>query len=262
MQPRAVTLRAFRLCGDSAEAALDRLHVIADVRGAIVGDGEVTVWLPGPLPALALPGLRIDELPRELANATATGFERDRAIQVADDLLVRPPWVARPRGFAGIELVVPRGMAFGSGEHGSTQAALLAVHRAWSAPPSFADVGTGSGILARYAQVRGCARIAACDVDPDAVAAARALLPGADVVLGGPAALHAPADFVVANMTAAELHGAWPDLLRAWTGRAALVLSGLRAGEVDAVRARLPAPAQPVTVGGFTALTVAGRPHS
>ena len=262
MRPRAVTLRAFRLCGDSAEAALDRLHVIADVRGAIVGDGEVTVWLPGPLPALALPGLRIDELPRELANATATGFERDRAIQVADDLLVRPPWVARPRGFAGIELVVPRGMAFGSGEHGSTQAALLAVHRAWSAPPSFADVGTGSGILARYAQVRGCARIAACDVDPDAVAAARALLPGADVVLGGPAALHAPADFVVANMTAAELHGAWPDLLRAWTGRAALVLSGLRAGEVDAVRARLPAPAQPVTVGGFTALTVAGRPHS
>jgi hypothetical protein len=203
-----VKLRAFRLVGRGAARALDRLHVHADVRGALEEDGAVTVWLRGPLPPFARRGVRVDELPAARANATATGRERDRAIRVADDLLVRPPWVRPPRRFAGIELVVPRGMAFGSGEHASTQAALRTLHATWRPAASFADVGTGSGILALYAARRGCPRIAACDVDPDAVAAARALLPAAAVVRGGPERLRRRSDVVAANMTGAELRAA------------------------------------------------------
>ncbi len=254
-----MTLRAFRLIGAGAAAALDLLHVCSEVRGAIEQDDEVTVWLDGALPAIELPAVRVEELPPDLANLTATGLEHDRPIVVAEDLLVRPPWVEAPAGFTGIDLVVPRGMAFGSGEHASTQAALLAVHRAWSQPARFLDVGTGSGILALYAQLRGCRDIAACDIEAEAVAAARDLLVGAEVRLGGPESIARPADFVVANMTATELLGAWDALLRAWNGRAPLVLSGIRADEVASIRARLAAPAVALTVGAFTALTVAPR---
>lgn len=150
--------------------------------------------------------------------------------------------------------MVPRGGAFGSGEHASTQAALRCLHALWDAPASFGDAGTGSGILARYAQVRGCARVAACDVDPACVAAARELLPAAEVHLGGPETLLA-CDGLVANMTAAELSAAMPALLRCWTGRALLVLSGLRPHEVAAVAALVPHPvARAETVAPFTAL--------
>lgn len=247
--------RAFRLRGASAGAALDWLHVHADVRGAVEDDDEVTVWLPGALPALPQCDLQIEELPSAQANASATGLEHDAAILVAPDLMVRPPWVERLPGFTGIELVVPRGMAFGSGEHGSTQAALLCLHAVWPATvASFADVGTGSGILALYAQQRGAARVSACDIETEAVAAARELLPEAEVALGGAEMLSTPADLVVANLTAGELLAALPSILRQWTRRSLLVLSGIRAGEVDAVLAAVSLPVRHrLGVGDFHA---------
>lgn len=251
-----MTLRAFVLRGEGAAQALDLLHVHCDVLGVVEGDLAITVWLDGALPAIEWEHVTVEELPAEVANATSTGLEHDAPILVAEDLLVRPPWIERPAGFAGFDLVVPRGMAFGSGEHDSTQAALLALHAAWCAPDSFADVGTGSGILALYAALRGCRRITACDIEEPAVLAARELLPDAAIVLGGPSLLPFAADFVVANLTAAEQHAALPDILSKWTGRAPLVLSGMRAHEVDAVAARLPATARAITRGAFTALTV------
>jgi hypothetical protein len=251
-----VTLRAFRLVGPGAAAALDRLHVRADVRGALEEDGAVTVWLDGPLPPGAAGGVTVHELPAAAANLVATGRERDRVLVLAADLVVRPPWVPAPGGFAGIDLVVPRGAAFGSGEHASTRAALLAMHACWSSPATFLDVGTGSGILARYAQLRGCAQVMACDVDPLAVAAAADLLPGAQLWCGGP--MGAAADFVVANLDAAQLHAALGAILAAWTRHGPLVLSGLRDGELDGIRERLPGPTRPCAVADFCALTCAG----
>jgi ribosomal protein L11 methyltransferase len=167
---------------------------------------------------------------------------------------VRPPWVARPAGFHGVELVVPRGSAFGSGEHASTQAALRCLHTQWDAPASVADVGTGSGILALYASVRGCPDVQACDIEAPAVAAARELLPAARVHLGGPETF-APADCVIANLTAAELHAALPAVLRCWTRRGALVLGGMRASEVEGILERVALPPCDVEVReAFTAL--------
>ncbi len=252
-------LRAFVLDGEDAAAALDWLHVHADLDGVLEGDdGSVTVWLQGGLPELPFAALAVRELPIAPADWTITGLEHDAAIRVADDLLVRPPWVARPAGFVGVELVVPRGAAFGSGEHASTQAALRLLHRTWREPASLADVGTGSGILALYAAVRGCRRIAACDIDAPSVAAARELLPDAAIHVGGAEALP-PCDCVVANMTASELHASLDAILAAWTGRGVLLLGGLRAGEVAGLAARLPTPPfDRETVGEFTALAWSG----
>lgn len=254
----APTTRVFELRGADAPLALDWLHVHADVQGALEGDDALTVWLDGPLPPLPFADVAVRELAADPQAAAVTGLEHDRPILVADDLLVRPPWVARPAGFDGVELVVPRGGAFGSGEHGSTQAALRCLHALWDAPPTFADVGTGSGILALYARARGCPSIAACDIEEPAVAAARELLPGADVRLGGAEALPA-VDGMVANMTGSELRAAMPAMLARWRRSHALVLSGLRAHEVEPVAAMVGAPvAHRVTVGDFTSVGYRG----
>ncbi|MFN6144746.1 MAG: 50S ribosomal protein L11 methyltransferase [Planctomycetota bacterium] len=250
--------RVYELRGPDAAAALDWLHVHADVQGALEGDDALTVWLAGPLPALPFGGVAVRELAADPQAAAITGLEADRPIVVADDLLVGPRWVVGRGDLVGVEVVGPRGGAFGSGAHGSTQAALRCLHAMWDAPPTFADVGTGSGILALYARVRGCPRIAACDVEAASVAATRELLPDAEVLLGGAEALPA-VHGMVANMTGDELRAAMPAMLARWQRSHALVLSGLRAHEVDGVAAMVGAPiAHRVTVGDFTSVGYRG----
>jgi hypothetical protein len=93
------------------------------------------------------------------------------------------------------------------------------------------------------------------------VRAARELFPRAIVVAGGPANLPRAADLVVANLTAAELHAALDDVLARWNQRAALVLSGMREGEVASIAARdRRAVLRTETVGAFTACAFAPRP--
>lgn len=250
--------RCYELRGADAAAALDWLHVHADVLGVHEADDALVVWLAAALPRLPFAAVDGREIAIDPAAAAITGLEQDAAIAVAPDLLVRPPWVARPAAFTGIELVVPRGGAFGSGEHASTQAALRCLHAMWDEPPSFGDVGTGSGILALYAAVRGCRAVVACDIDAASVAAARELLPGADVRLGGAEAMPSVAG-MVANMTGDELRAAMPAMLAAWRGTHALVLSGLRAHEVAPVAALVPRPvALRCTQDAFTALAYRG----
>jgi len=256
-------LRRLRLSGadDVRARALDVLHVRAEVRGVEERDGECEVWLEGAAPDLLhLAGLAVDELPITAAMFAHTGREHDAPLLVAADLCVRPPWVERPMDFAGIDLVVPRGSAFGSGEHASTRAALLGLHGAWpESVTTFLDVGTGSGILALYARARGVPCIVACDLDPSAARAAAALLPSALVYAGEAAALAARAEVVVANLTAAELERARAAIVARWTRRGTLVLSGLRGdAEVEACRRACArdglAPSDRQTVAEFTAL--------
>jgi ribosomal protein L11 methylase PrmA len=255
-------VRVYVLSGADATTALDWLHVHKDLQGVMEEDQAITVWLAGELPQLPFAELSVRELLVDETQPPVTGLEHDAAILVAEDLLVRPPWVERPEGFAGIELIVPRGNAFGSGEHASTQAALCVLHAVWDAPASLADIGTGSGILALYARVRGCPTLQACDIEGPAVVAAQELLPGAAVHLGGPDTLQ-PADCVVANMTATELHATLPEILGLWTGRSALVLSGMRGPEVEGILQRLPAaPDLRVVHEPFTAIALRGRTTS
>jgi len=251
-------MRAFVLRGANTAEALDWLHVHADLQGVHEHDDGVTVWLAGALPMPPQTDVTVVELAIPANAAAITGLEQDQPILVAADLLVRPPWVPAPADFQGVELVVPRGGAFGSGEHGSTQAALRCLHAVWDAPRSFGDVGTGSGILALYAATRGSAHIEACDIELSSVQAARELLPQARVHLGGPETM-AACDGVVANMTGAELQAAMPAILRLWTRRHVLVLSGMRAHEVAAVTALVPAAiAHREVVGDFTSVGYLG----
>jgi ribosomal protein L11 methyltransferase len=67
-------------------------------------------------------------------------------------------------------LVIPHGMAFGSGEHATTLMLLRALARRddWS-KTSVLDLGTGSGVLALAARLLGARKMVATDFDPHAV---------------------------------------------------------------------------------------------
>jgi ribosomal protein L11 methyltransferase len=74
----------------------------------------------------------------------------------------------------GSQLYIPHGLAFGSGEHGTTYMLLreLARRADWY-KTTVLDLGTGSGVLALTARLFGARKIVATDFDADAVRTAR-----------------------------------------------------------------------------------------
>jgi ribosomal protein L11 methyltransferase len=115
-------------------------------------------------------------------------------------------------------------MAFGFGEHPTTRLAARAIERLCLAgrTRSVLDVGTGSGVLAVIAALRGATRVVGIDLDPRAVAAARGNAARNGVARrcrfsGSPASrLRGQFDVVVANVdlrTLGALAGAMPGLL-------------------------------------------------
>lgn len=73
-------------------------------------------------------------------------------------------------------IVIPAGMAFGTGDHATTAMSLRLleeVSRTMKSGWSLVDLGTGSGILALAAKRFGAERVRAIDNDPRAIATAR-----------------------------------------------------------------------------------------
>lgn len=259
-------MRGYRIEGDREALAryMDRVYLACDLGGTLEhGDGRIDVWLRDASPPL--PAARdVRVATRDAHDDDPDAWRRgDAAVDVHAELRIRPPWVAPASGYDGIELVVPRGMAFGSGEHDSTQAALVAMHAAPLRGGSLADVGTGSGILAAYARALGCAPVFACDVEEEAVAAARLLVPEATILRGDARRLThlGRVDHVVANMTTDELIVSLPNVIRLWSRTGHLVLSGVRVAETQRLLDLLPtAPLHRVQRGDFQAFTWLGGP--
>ncbi|MEO0481433.1 MAG: flavoprotein [Planctomycetota bacterium] len=248
----------FRMDGteEELEEALGRLHLIRRVRAAVLGDSSgaamtvepsetvrhCDVLCDAPVPDLSELGgqVRVEELPLDHGGLW-TGLEEDGVIEVADDLWVRPPWVEAPSDRSGIELVVPRGSAFGSGEADSTRVTLQLLHRVWDglSPRSVLDVGSGSGILAAYAQARGVDRLAACDVDPMAVSATASLLPQADVREGGAGEFEPETfDLVLANLSGEQIQQSLDEMMARVAPGGALCVGGQKDHELQALLER------------------------
>jgi ribosomal protein L11 methyltransferase len=170
-------------------------------------------------------------------------------------LVVVPGWrdVSVPLGRAAIR--VDPGWCFGSGSHPTTRLALVEVARRVAPGATVLDVGTGSGILAVAAAVRGAARVDALDIDAEAVEVTRANATRngvADRVMASTAAVASLArtfDVVVANLTAAVLAGLASDLVAAVAPQGWLVVTGMLAGQWAHVADR------------FAVLSVVDRPE-
>lgn len=181
---------------------------------------------------------------------------------------IAPCWDV-PRAPGEPVLIVDPGQAFGTGTHESTRLCLDAIAdlcRA-SPPASVLDVGTGSGILAVAAALRGARRVTAVDLDPEAVRCARrhAALNGVDLRLvqaDGAKAVRAGAfDLVLANISAPLLRERRDEIVAARAPAGTLVLSGFLAEDAGALAEAYAGAGrvEPRHDGEWTALVVRAR---
>lgn len=150
-------------------------------------------------------------------------------IEVADRLWIVPSWCEPPDPSATVLRLDP-GLAFGSGHHASTRLALAWLARTLRGGESVLDYGCGSGILAIAAGKLGARRIAAVDLDPQALqaTAANGRANGVELNVAAPDELPAgDYDVVVANILAQPLVLLEPILAARAQAGARLALSGV-----------------------------------
>ena len=159
--------------------------------------------------------------------------------EISPGFWVVPSWHEAPPQARQVLRLDP-GQAFGTGTHATTQMCLrwIARHAAPEAPwPRMLDYGCGSGILAIAAALHGAAAIDAVDIDPIAVATARANARSNRVTLNAaaPDAAHGVYALVLANILATPLKLLAPLLCAHVAPGGALVLAGIlerQAGEL------------------------------
>lgn len=151
----------------------------------------------------------------------------------------------------GLPLLIPSGMAFGTGEHATTARCLqllveaAAPLRATGGKWSMIDLGCGSGILALAAEKLGAGKILGCDFDEACVRISmeNALLNKlplarflkADVLRWKPPGKKGAYDIVAANLYSTILTAASAMIVEAIKPGGVLILSGILAVEVKTI---------------------------
>lgn len=207
---------------------------------------------------LHLPRARLQASLQELvaAGELAYTFEHgrtflepsfDRPVRVSDRIVLTPPGRAFQAGAEDVVIRIIPGAAFGAGRHPTTRLALKAVDfvqaRTDEAPAGpgrrLLDIGTGSGVLAMAAVMLGIESGLAVDIDPCAVAEAKAnvALNGLSrrIVVSDQAVetIGGRYDLVSANLRTPTLVRLAPHIAR-WTApQGVLVMSGIRVEERD-----------------------------
>jgi ribosomal protein L11 methyltransferase len=98
---------------------------------------------------------------------------RFHAFQVGRRLLIKPSWESVAAAPGQLVITIDPQMAFGTGEHVTTQFCLRALEELVRKNDIVLDVGTGSGILSIAAVKLGAKRALGLDVDPQAIATAQ-----------------------------------------------------------------------------------------
>nr|WP_314073515.1 50S ribosomal protein L11 methyltransferase [uncultured Roseococcus sp.] len=109
----------------------------------------------------------LERAPVEAEGWLARTVEAFPEQEIGRRFLIRPTHVEPRLTYGRIPLTLDAGLAFGSGEHSSTQGCLMALEGLHRRPRNVLDVGSGSGILAMGAakMFRG-ARALATDIEP------------------------------------------------------------------------------------------------
>jgi ribosomal protein L11 methyltransferase len=162
-------------------------------------------------------------------------------------LVVTPPWLAGE--YASAErIVIDPGMAFGTGDHETTRGVLRLMQQVIRPGDVVADLGAGSAVLAIAAAKLGAARVAAIELDPDAIGNAEANVAANQVadrvtVIEGNALdllpLMAPVRVVVANIISAVLVDLLPIVRESIASDGVAIVSGILTSERDQMTAAL-----------------------
>ena len=156
-------------------------------------------------------------------------------------LAIVPPWLAEGRDPA-TTIVIDPGMAFGTGEHQTTRCVVRLMQPIIRRGDAVADLGAGSAVLAIAAAKLGAARVAAIEMDPDAIENAEENVERNGVadrvtVIEGDAGvllpLVAPVRVVLANIISSVLIELLPAIRDALTRGGRAILSGILHDERD-----------------------------
>jgi ribosomal protein L11 methyltransferase len=163
-------------------------------------------------------------------------------------LVVVPSWVAEPTDSAPTVVLDPE-TAFGSGEHGSTRAALVLLERLLRPGDRVLDLGSGSGILAIAAVKLGAARALGIETDPEANVVAvrnasrnevREQVEFLDGDAGDLAPLLGPADLLLSNILRRVNAQLLPAIVRSLRPGGVAIFSGMEQAEAPLFRPLLP----------------------
>ena len=233
---------------DRREAVLAALFATGVVDG-VHEDGEtlVTHLAPGIDVAPVVAAVRqvdgdaqIDSAPLDDVDWSTAWRARIRAHDVGA-IRIAPPWLAaNGDGGAAHTIVIEPAMAFGTGEHATTRGMVRLMQRFTWVDRVVADLGAGSAVLSIAAARLGARRVAAIELDPDAIANAEANVAAngsadAVAVIQGDAALLlpllAPVDGVLANIISSVLRELLPVVADAVSPGAPVILGGMLVDE-------------------------------
>ena len=210
------------------------------------------------LAGVAVPVHELRSVPDE--DWVARSREQFGPIRVSATLWIVPTWRSPPEPDA-INLVLDPGLAFGTGAHPSTRLCLQWLERSIAGGETVLDYGCGSGILTIAALKLGARRAVGVDIDPDAVATARANARRNDVAcefLEDCAPLTFTADVVIANILANPLKLLAPILASRCRHGGQIALSGIlsdQASEVASCYSPWIAFAPPAEAEGWVCLS-------
>ena len=174
-------------------------------------------------------------------------WKQSIGVQRLGALTVAPPWLAAdldPKS----SIVIDPGMAFGTGEHATTRGVIRLLQRVVRQGDVVADLGAGSAVLAIAAARLGATRVAAIEVDPDAIGnamenVARNGVEDRVTVIEGDASsllpLIAPVNVITANIISSALLELLPAMRGALARDGHAILSGILSSERDTMLATM-----------------------
>ena len=161
-------------------------------------------------------------------------------------IVIKPSWEDYIERVDELVVEIDPGMAFGTGNHPTTQLCVLALQDYVKGGETVLDMGTGSGILAITCVKLGAAKVVGLDIDSVAVEAAQENVKrlGIEDVIrieraDTPNAFEGSADIVVANIIANVIIAMADDLSAKVKPGGKLIASGIIQDRADDVKSRL-----------------------
>ena len=165
-----------------------------------------------------------------------------KPLAITKNILVKPPWVKKKFPHKIVVNIYPQ-MAFGTGEHATTQMCLKLLEKFVKPDFKVLDLGTGSGILAIAASKLGAPKVVALDIDSDAIDNAQKNLKlnkvsNINFRLGGLNSQVKPNyfDLAVANLNFTQIKTVLNQLKEKVKPKGTLILSGLLNSEEEKIK--------------------------